>query len=84
MRRKQQHLRPVNSKEYDCPLTKQHVFVQLNGNRHTVHREPVVCSNIGQCGCNVVELIYGMSYIVDWNKCCLYSLIKGQDCSREN
>ena len=72
--------RSANSKEYNCPLTKKHVFVQLGkGNRRTVHREPVVCSHIGECGCDVVKIIYGMSYTVDWKKCCLYSFIKEQD-----
>ncbi len=65
----------MTSKTYDCPLTKKHVQVQLNSK--AVDREPAVCSNIGQCGCDVVEIVYGMSYTVDWKKCCLYSTIKG-------
>jgi hypothetical protein len=35
--------------------------------------EPECCSNVGQCGCDVVRIIYGMSYTVDWKKCSLYS-----------
>ena len=72
-RKQKKQSSPADSKEYNCPLTKKHVFVQLGKeNRHTVHREPVVCSHIGECGCHVVEIIYGMSYTVDWKKCCLY------------
>ncbi|MCI5148438.1 MAG: hypothetical protein D3916_03415 [Candidatus Electrothrix sp. MAN1_4] len=84
MNKKQQHPRQITRKEYDCPLTQKHVFVQLKGNRRTVPREPAVCSSIGECGCNVVEIIYGMTYTVDWKKCCLYSLIKEQGNGLEN
>jgi hypothetical protein len=72
----------MTSKAYDCPLTKKHVQVQLNS--QAMNREPEVCSNIGQCGCDVVEIIYGMSYTVDWKKCCLYSTIKQEGSSLEN
>ncbi|WP_446008072.1 hypothetical protein [Candidatus Electrothrix sp.] len=67
----------MTSKAYNCPLTQKHVQVQLNN--QAMDREPEVCSSIGQCGCDVVEIIYGMSYTVDWKKCCLYSIIKGQE-----
>ncbi|WP_339135861.1 MAG: hypothetical protein WGN25_19085 [Candidatus Electrothrix sp. GW3-4] len=70
--------RHTTSKAYDCPLTQKHVQVQLKKNTHAVGREPEVCSNIGECGCSVVEIIYGMSYTVDWKKCCLYSTIREQ------
>ncbi|MCI5148979.1 MAG: hypothetical protein D3916_06255 [Candidatus Electrothrix sp. MAN1_4] len=70
------------SKAYDCPLTKQHVQVQLNS--QAMDKEPTVCSNIGQCGCGVVEIIYGMSYRVDWKKCCLYSTLQEQGRCLEN
>lgn len=84
MNRKQQQPRPEGSKEYDCPLTRKHVFVQLKRNKHTVPEEPAVCSSIGECGCDVVQIIYGMSYAVDWNKCCFYTLFKGLDNGLEN
>lgn len=84
MNRKQQQSRPAGSKEYDCPLTRKHVFVQLKGNRHTVPGEPAVCSSIGECGCDVVRIIYGMSYTVDWHKCCLYSQFKRRDNGRDH
>ncbi len=73
---KTQHI----SEAYDCPLTKKHVHVQvqLKQNSRCVAREPEVCSNIGECGCGVVQIIYGMSYKVDWKKCCLYPAIKEQ------
>ncbi|MCI5116201.1 MAG: hypothetical protein D3912_15585 [Candidatus Electrothrix sp. AX1] len=79
MNRKQQPSRPASSQGYDCPLTRKHVFVQLKGNKNSLPGEPAVCSSIGECGCNVVQIIYGMSYTVDWHKCCLYSLFKEQD-----
>jgi hypothetical protein len=72
------------TKAYDCPLTKKHVQVQLKRNTQAVGREPEVCSNIGECGCDVIEIIYGMSYTVDWKKCCLYSTIKKQGTCLEN
>lgn len=72
------HARQTTSKAYDCPLTQKHVQVQLRNKTQAVGREPEVCSNIGECGCGVVEIIYGMSYTVDWKKCCLYSTIKKQ------
>lgn len=70
--------RQTTSKAYNCPLTKKHVQVQLKSTPQAVDREPEVCSNIGACGCGVVEIIYGMSYTVDWKKCCLYSSLKEQ------
>lgn len=72
------------SEAYDCPLTKKHVQVQLRQNSKYVGREPEVCSNIGECGCGVVQIIYGMSYTVDWKKCCLYPVIKDQKKYIEN
>jgi hypothetical protein len=72
----------MTSKAYNCPLTQKHVQVQLNS--QAVESEPTLCSNIGQCGCDVVEIIYGMSYTVDWKKCCLYSTIKEQGRGLEN
>ncbi len=74
----------MTSKAYNCPLTKKHVQVQLKRNAQAVDSEPEVCSSIGQCGCDVVEIIYGMSYTVDWKKCCLYSTIKEQESGLEN
>ncbi|RWX51587.1 hypothetical protein VU01_11124 [Candidatus Electrothrix marina] len=76
--------RQTTSKAYDCPLTQKHVQVQLKNNAQAVSREPEVCSNIGECGCGVVKIIYGMSYTVDWKKCCLYSTIKKQTGRLEN
>jgi hypothetical protein len=76
--------RHTTSKAYDCPLTKKHVQVQLKNNTQAFSREPEVCSNIGECGCGVVEIIYGMSYTVDWKKCCLYSTIKEHTDCLEN
>ena len=76
--------RYTTSTAYDCPLTKKHVQVQLRNNTQAVGSEPEVCSNIGECGCSVVEIIYGMSYTVDWKKCCLYSTIKEQGSCLEN
>ena len=70
--------RHTTGRIYSCPLVKTHVQVQLKKNRHAVGREPEVCSSIGECGCGVVEIIYGMSYTVDWKKCRLYSTIKEQ------
>ncbi|WP_339137238.1 MAG: hypothetical protein WGN25_04395 [Candidatus Electrothrix sp. GW3-4] len=72
------------SKTYDCPLTKKHVHVQLKCGTQAVGKEPEVCSNIGECGCGVIKIIYGMSYTVDWKKCCLYSILKEQGCCLEN
>ena len=60
-------------KEYDCPLTHKHVQLKMKQDAQKVYEEPECCSNIGQCGCNVVQIIYGMSYTVDWKKCSLYS-----------
>ena len=74
----------TTSKAYDCPLTKKHVQVQLKNKTQAVGREPEVCSNIGECGCGVVEIIYGMSYTVDWKKCCLYSTIQEQNSVLDN
>lgn len=72
----------TTSKAYNCPLTKKYVQVQLKSTpkntSQAVAREPEVCSNIGACGCGVVEIIYGMSYTVDWKKCCLYSSLQEQ------
>ena len=61
-------------KEYDCPLTHQHVQLKIKKNTH--NDKPECCSNIGQCGCNVVRIIYGMSYTVDWKQCSLYSSVE--------
>ncbi|MCI5141901.1 MAG: hypothetical protein D3909_09295, partial [Candidatus Electrothrix sp. ATG1] len=69
---------------YECPLTQKHVYVQLKSNTQAVSREPEVCSNIGECGCKVVEIVCGMSYAVDWKKCCLYSTIQEQCSGLEN
>ena len=66
----------TTSKAYECPLTRKHVLVQLKGDKQASNSEPEACSNIGECGCDVVEIIYGMSYTVDWEKCCLYSAIR--------
>ena len=70
--------RQTTGTTYECPLTRKQVLVQLRKNAQTVGNEPEVCSNIGGCGCDVVRIIYGMSYTVDWKKCCLYSTIKEQ------
>ncbi|MCI5221253.1 MAG: hypothetical protein D3924_00870 [Candidatus Electrothrix sp. AR4] len=71
------------NKKYNCPLTHKHVNLQLKKiagrSRSTVcATEPELCSNIGECGCGVVKIIYGMSYTVDWKKCSLYSSITEQ------
>lgn len=71
--------RQTSGKMYDCSLTKKQVLVQLRENAQPVGDESPVCSNIGGCGCDVVEIIYGMSYTVNWKKCCLYSTIKQAD-----
>ena len=76
--------RQTTSKTYDCPLTRKHVHVQLKNKARTAGQEPEVCSNIGECGCGVVKIIYGMSYTVDWKKCCLYSMLKEQYGGLEN
>lgn len=76
--------RQTISKAYKCPLTRKHVSVQLKGGPQDVGGDPELCSNIGACGCNVVEIIYGMSYTVDWKRCCLYSTIKEQCSCLEN
>ena len=74
----------TTSKAYECPLTKKHVLVQLKGDTQSINSEPELCSNIGECGCDVVEIIYGMSYTVDWKKCCLYSTIREQGSSLDH
>ena len=74
--------RHSNSKAYDCPLTQKNVLVQLS--LEATSREPEFCSNIGECGCDVVEIIYGMIYSVDWKRCCLYSTIQEQGSCLEN
>lgn len=61
------------NKEYDCPLTRKHVQLKMKQNAHKDKQKPECCSNVGQCGCTVVQIIYGMSYTVDWKKCSLYS-----------
>ncbi|MCI5144558.1 MAG: hypothetical protein D3923_03305 [Candidatus Electrothrix sp. AR3] len=61
------------NKEYDCPLTNKHVQLQIKEQLGSTCNEPKRCSNIGQCGCEVVEIIYGMSYQVNWKKCSLYT-----------
>ena len=66
--------RTIN-KEYDCPLTRKQVNVQIRQDQSSMCNEPKLCSNIGECGCGVVKIIYGMSYTVDWKKCSLYSTI---------
>lgn len=76
--------RNTMNKAYNCPLTRKHVSVQIKDSIQDIGREPEICSNIGECGCNVIEIIYGMSYSVDWKKCCLYSTIKEQSSSLEN
>ncbi len=63
----------VIKKEYDCPLTHKHVQLKMRQNAQKMCEEPECCSCVGQGGCNVVQIIYGMSYIVDWKKCSLYS-----------
>ncbi|WP_339136348.1 MAG: hypothetical protein WGN25_00460 [Candidatus Electrothrix sp. GW3-4] len=60
-------------KEYDCPLTHQHVQLKIKQSAYEMRAEPECCSCVGQCGCDVVQIIYGMSYTVDWKKCSLYS-----------
>ena len=65
---------------YVCPLTGKRVTVQVKEmssvvSENAVQREPEVCSNIGVCGCQVVEIVSGMSYQVDWRKCSLYQKI---------
>ena len=67
----------IPGKAYSCPLAQTQVYVQLKQNIKNACQEPEVCSNIGECGCGVVQIIYGMSYTVDWKKCCLYSTING-------
>jgi hypothetical protein len=64
-------------KEYDCPLTHKHVQLKMRQNAQEVCEEPECCSCVGQCGCNVVQIIYGMSYTVDWKKCSLYPSFAG-------
>ncbi|MCI5142002.1 MAG: hypothetical protein D3909_09830 [Candidatus Electrothrix sp. ATG1] len=66
----------VIKKEYDCPLTRKHVQLKMRQNAQKVFNEPECCSNAGQCGCDVVQIICGMSYTVDWKKCSLYSSFK--------
>ena len=62
-------------KEYDCPLTHKHVQLKMKQNVQQMCEEPECCSCVGQGGCDVVQIIYGMSYIVDWKKCSLYSSV---------
>ncbi|MCI5145761.1 MAG: hypothetical protein D3923_09565 [Candidatus Electrothrix sp. AR3] len=61
------------NKEYDCPLTHKHVQLQVKEQQGSQCGQPEVCSNIGQCGCGVVEIVYGMTYQVNWKKCSLYT-----------
>jgi hypothetical protein len=63
----------IINKEYDCPLTHKLVHLQIKQDQKSLCDEPKLCSNIGECGCGVVKIIYGMSYTVDWKQCSLYS-----------
>ena len=63
-------------KEYDCPLTRKHVQLKMKQGAQHAFGEPECCSCVGQCGCDVVQIIYGMSYTVDWKKCSLYSSVR--------
>ncbi|MDU9047553.1 MAG: hypothetical protein Q3M30_01795 [Candidatus Electrothrix sp. Rat3] len=67
------NIQSVIKKEYDCPLTHKHVQLQIKQGAQEMRDEPKCCSSVGQCGCDVVQIIYGMSYTVDWEKCSLYS-----------
>jgi hypothetical protein len=67
------HTQQMINKEYDCPLTQKHVNLQIKQDQNSTCDKPELCSNIGECGCGVVKIIYGMSYTVDWKKCSLYS-----------
>ncbi|WP_446010268.1 hypothetical protein [Candidatus Electrothrix sp.] len=63
----------VVKREYDCPLTHKHVHLKIKQNIQEMCQEPQCCSCVGQGDCKVVQIIYGMSYTVDWKKCSLYS-----------
>jgi hypothetical protein len=70
------------NKACTCPLTKKHVNLHIKqtaqNNRRSACNEPALCSNIGECGCGVIKIVYGMTYSVDWKKCSLYSAVTAE------
>jgi hypothetical protein len=71
------------NKTYNCPAAQKHVDVLikkdvLNQNHGSLCSQPESCSSIGECRCGVVQILFGMTYAVDWKKCQLYSQITEQ------
>ena len=68
---------------YNCPAANKRVQVHIKQDAQSrqdcpVCRQPQSCSSVGECSCGVVQILFGITYAVDWKKCQLYSQITEQ------